>query len=167
LRPWETESPEEIADWGIGPLIKKKSKNYQKRGYRVPVWIKSPIRTRTDNPISKKINISVRVPENSVPISGFGSGFWFRIFLNTHSAKQYGQTVPRSTAVLPGTVWLCQFSGHAIFPLLGCTIVPCLVARPCLACFPRVVLFLVLGASLNVYSSPKCYLFQQNPKVFP
>jgi len=103
--PWETESPEargpelspeEIADWGIGHWAIDFRKNQKittkkKSGYRVPVWVKSSIRTRIDNPIklsvrvpeSKKLNISVRVPKNSVRVSGFR----FRIFLNTPSRK--------------------------------------------------------------------------------
>ena len=87
-----------LRHWGIGPLQLRKlgcqvlnqpislisEKIFKKKsGYRVPVWVKSLIRTRTDNPIKlsvqvpepKKINISVRVPENSVRVSGFWFGF--------------------------------------------------------------------------------------------
>ena len=63
-----------------GPVDFKKIKNL---GFRVPVWLKSPTRTRTDNskkisiqvPELKEFNVSVRVPKNLVRVSGFRLGF--------------------------------------------------------------------------------------------
>ena len=60
-----------------------KIKNKKSKKTQVPVWLKSPARTQTDNPkkISvrvpelKKLNISVQVPENSVRVPGFRFGF--------------------------------------------------------------------------------------------
>ena len=84
--------------WPLGHWFQKKIKKLQKKsGYRAPVWVKSPIRTRTDNPIKlsirvsepKKLNISVwvpgklvQVPKNLVRhrIFGFGS-FWTPLVL--------------------------------------------------------------------------------------
>ena len=70
-----------LGHWTID--FKKNQKIPKKIGLSGTRLGRSPIRTRTDNPIKlsvrvpepKKINISVWVPENSVRISGFWFGF--------------------------------------------------------------------------------------------
>ena len=83
-----------LGHWAID--LKKIKKLSKKSGYRVPVWVKSPIRTRIDNPIKlsvrvpkpKKINILVRVPENSVRVSDF----WFEFLVSDYFEHPYHLT---------------------------------------------------------------------------
>jgi len=60
-----------LGHWAIDFRKKNQKITQKKSDYRVPVWVKSPIRTGTDNPIK----LSIRVPENSVRVSGFRFGF--------------------------------------------------------------------------------------------
>ena len=66
-------------------------------------------------------------------------------------ARQHGLTVPGCTVVPPSTARPCHFSGRPVLVALGRMT---LDARPCLACFALVALFLVPRASLYLYSSP-------------
>ena len=67
-------------------------------------------------------------------------------------ANQHGQTLLSGTVVPPSMArpWPCQISGLPSWFSL-CT--P--VARPCLTLFSSALLFLVLGASSNLYPSPE------------